>query len=33
MVPYRGSFDGGVTWTGLSNGREKFKVCGGGGCP
>jgi hypothetical protein len=33
MVPYRGSFDGGATWTGPFNGREKFKVCGGGGCP
>jgi hypothetical protein len=32
-VEYFGSMNGGATWNGPFNGFEKYKVCGGGGCP
>lgn len=32
-VDYRGSFTGGAPWNGPFTNFEKFKLCGGGGCP
>jgi hypothetical protein len=32
-VDYRGSFTGGAPWSGPFSNTEKFKLCGGGGCP
>lgn len=32
-VSYRGSFDAGASWNGPFSQPEKYKLCGGGGCP